>query len=404
MAEIDVCSVIVDAGPLAINGNGGSFITEINSNVGKGLSHVLSKVDTEFIELDLHDYWTDTLVRKVYIHRKCAEQVYWFFYESLKEQHTVVETGGYLIGAWDFNKENPQQYDVSLEEFIETADDAVNEKYQLNFGAKIGVRLDEKIRTIKEKTGRSLALTGWIHSHPEMNIFLSHTDLNMQEQLADSEHKGRLLALVMDTNTQQDGQILFNTGIFPYRSDYTMNNGHQSIPFLSWAALYKRAKELPPEHLSTCYPLHVKELCPASIADTIYLSNECIINFSKMLDQLPGKSHVQGVFLGKVYGDASSGKQYIECTNVFESAESSKYEAYDVVGYFYYSKGIDQFIEEILHPEHLPQEAEFLVFCDNLGKELTFIPKKASNEFARRDEVHSTVNFGRIESWPARRR
>jgi len=215
------------------------------SNKGKGLADYLKSNKDRFIELNMSHEWADSCVKNVYFERDCIIKTYRFFEDSIHSvgttEHTANETGGYLIGQWDYNPDEPDKYDVSLEDFIEPGDDATFSKYQLNFGAKIGVKLQSVLENMRQKSNRDFVLTAWFHSHPGLKIFLSDYDLQVQNDFAGTQNKHRMLALVLDPYTPA-----WDLGIFPYKTNGDMNNAADSIRFFSFDSIYHWA--LTPPH------------------------------------------------------------------------------------------------------------------------------------------------------------
>ena len=215
------------------------------SNKGKGLADYLKSNKDRFLELNMSHEWADSCVKNVYFERDCIIKAYRFFEDSIHSvgttEHSANETGGYLIGQWDYNPDEPDKYDVSLEDFIEPGDDATFSKYQLNFGAKIGVKLQSVLENMRQKSNRDFVMTSWFHSHPGLKIFLSDYDLQVQNDFAGTQNKHRMLALVLDPYTPA-----WDLGIFPYKANGDMNNAADSIRFFSFDSIYQWA--LTPPH------------------------------------------------------------------------------------------------------------------------------------------------------------
>ncbi|MBW6459063.1 MAG: hypothetical protein K0B08_00685 [Bacteroidales bacterium] len=207
------------------------------SNKGKGLADYLKPNKDRYLELNMSHEWADSCVKNVYFERDCIIKTYRFFEDSIHSvgttEHSANETGGYLIGQWDYNPDEPDKYDVSLEDFIEPGDDASFSKYQLNFGAKIGVKLQSVLENMRQKSNRDFVMTAWFHSHPGLKIFLSDYDLQVQNDFAGTQNKHRMLALVLDPYTPA-----WDLGIFPYKANGDMNNAADSIRFFSFDSIY----------------------------------------------------------------------------------------------------------------------------------------------------------------------
>lgn len=236
------------------------------SNRGIGFLSELQASNGNFFELDLSLEWDDTEVTRVYFERSCIIKTYRFFEDSIHStggQATANETGGFLIGQWNHDPEKPEKYIVSLEDFIEPGDDASFSKYQLNFGAKIGVKLQSVLDNHRQKTGRDFVLTSWFHSHPGLKIFLSDYDLAVQEDFAGAHNKHKMIALVLDPYTPS-----WDLGIFSYQQNGKMNNAAESKKFFSFDSMYRWAINPQPQVTPHVEPLSQSAPPPRPIPQT----------------------------------------------------------------------------------------------------------------------------------------
>lgn len=264
------------------------------SDKGKGLREHLAGNGDRYLELDMSHEWSDSAVKKVYFERDCIIKTYRFFEDSIHavgSETTANETGGYLIGQWDFNPDDPSKYDVSLEDFIEPGDDATFSKYQLNFGAKIGVKLQALLENVRQKTNRDFVLTAWFHSHPGLKIFLSDYDLNVQKDFAGTDHKGRMIALVLDPYTPA-----WDMGIFTHKASGDMNNAADSIRFFSFDSIYHWAMkptarpvieenaDQPVVVYENYYPADLSKNLPDASLKKVYFSSPLILEIKRFLE------------------------------------------------------------------------------------------------------------------------
>jgi len=144
-----------------------------------------------------------------------------------------------LVGRWEFVPDSNQQlYDISIEKLVEPGDDAIYSEYNLNFGAKIGITLNFVIDNLCENTGYEYVHTAWMHTHPGFGLFLSNQDLSVQSQLAYSQHAGRLLAIVLDSNTPD-----LDMAFFTPQKNGNMNNDKNLKKTLSLEEFYKWANK-----------------------------------------------------------------------------------------------------------------------------------------------------------------
>ncbi len=370
---------------------------------GKGLGHVRDKVGKDYYEIDLDSMWTDTKVTKVFIHRRCIIDSYRFFYKSLSVEGKVLEYGGYIIGGWDYDKNQPDKYHVSLEEFVEPGDDAIYSEYNLNFGGKIGIRYQNRIREIRGKSGLNFTLTAWFHSHPEIKIFLSESDLIVQERLASSDHKGALLAMVMDPNTQDDDKIAFFTGIFSYKSDYSMNNNKNDIRLIKWKSLYDWAKAPQPPDLSASYCFQMDEFVDESVLKIIHISNLAIVRLSEFTDS-EKKAKQYGVFQSTMYyaGSEPNGLLFLEDIHYENDTDFNKLQGAAAV--FLNLESNLQAVEKTIERLEKQPKLQLIMLYDNNDKSLLLLTRRNSDSFNRISKIKNSVPFEKIEAWPTRKR
>jgi hypothetical protein len=198
----------------------------------------------DYLEINMLDIVNDSTIRNIYLSRDAIFTIYKFFTDFLKLNGKTNETGCFLVGRWEYVPESHQQmYDISIENIVEPGDDAVYGEYNLNFGAKIGITLNYAIENLCEKTGHEYVHTAWMHTHPGLGLFLSNEDLSVQSQLAHSQHPGRLLAIVLDSNTP-DLEMAF----FTLQKTGAMNNDKNLKRKLSLEELHDWAKNRSEKH------------------------------------------------------------------------------------------------------------------------------------------------------------
>ena len=227
------------------------------------LTDVRENADKTYYEIDMMSIHKDSAIRNVYFSRKAILDIYKFFSDFLRYGNKTNETGCFLVGRWDYAPDieqqqyskylqkrisqweyaphtEQQQYDITIDAIVEPSNDAIYGEYTLNFGAKIGITLNYAIENLCEETGNEYVHTAWMHSHPGLGLFLSSQDLNVQSQLAHSHHPGRMLAIVIDSNSPN-----LQTALFAPRQDGIMNNDNDLKQILSLETLYQWAKSLP---------------------------------------------------------------------------------------------------------------------------------------------------------------
>ena len=214
-----------------------SIIKDESVNYEHSLKHV-EEHPNEYLMFDMNEVFEDTAVNKVYLSTALIKNLYDFFSNSLEADGRTNETGCFIVGCWDLQKGKKGRYDISLEYMVEPGDDADFGEYSLHFGKKISVNMASVIDNLAQKTKRDYLLTCWMHSHPGLGLFLSNHDLIVQKQLTYSDHKNRLLAIVIDTNTPE-----LNTGFFTAKSDGTMNNREDVKRWFSFEDIYREGRE-----------------------------------------------------------------------------------------------------------------------------------------------------------------
>ena len=201
--------------------------------------NIKERAGIDYLEINMSDIVNDSTIRNIYLSRGAIVNIYQFFTDFLKYNSRTNETGCFLVGRWEFVPDSNQQlYDISIEKLVEPGDDAIYSEYNLNFGAKIGITLNFVIDNLCEKTGYEYVHTAWMHTHPGFGLFLSNQDLSVQSQLAYSQHAGRLLAIVLDSNTPD-----LNMAFFTPQKNGNMNNDKNLKKTLSLEEFYKWANK-----------------------------------------------------------------------------------------------------------------------------------------------------------------
>ena len=215
-----------------------SVVTDESVRYEKGLQHVKERIN-EYLTFDMDMVFADTAVNKVYMNTGLIKKLYDFFNGSLEADGRTNETGCFILGCWDFEEGRNDRYDISLEEMVEPGDDADFGEYSLNFGKKISINMASVIDNLQQKTNRDYVLTCWMHSHPGLGLFLSNQDLIVQQQLTYSDHRNRLIAIVIDTNTPD-----YKVGFFTAKADGKMNNKEEVKRWFSFEEIYRQGREL----------------------------------------------------------------------------------------------------------------------------------------------------------------
>jgi hypothetical protein len=200
-----------------------------------GLNDVREYAKDDYYAVDMNTMFDDTAIQTVYISRKCIKDIYKFFTDFQATSKTN-ETGCFVVGRWEYaSDKHPLTYNITLEEIVKPGNDAVYGEYTLDFGTEIGIGLESMIFTLRERTGKDYMQTCWIHTHPGLGLFLSNHDLTVQSQLAYPDHPNRMLAIVIDTHTENMSMAFFSP-----KKDGTMNNKDELKKELSLEEVYQK--------------------------------------------------------------------------------------------------------------------------------------------------------------------
>lgn len=180
--------------------------TQIIGTRGELLSVEEVEIDN-FIEFKMSDFWKESLVENCHIKKDVIIEMKSFVNDSLSEKE-IKENGGFLLGR--FIKNENKTYTVFVEKFIKPTIEH-RDLYQINFGVKALLELDNELETNKE-----FGLIGWFHTHPGHTPYLSPQDLTIQ---VGSFKEPWQTAMVSDPLTDE-----FDSMIFSWQKDYCINN------------------------------------------------------------------------------------------------------------------------------------------------------------------------------------
>ena len=155
-----------------------------------------------YLAINCTDFCNDTAVKTMYIKNTCIIDIYNMYADDLRNPDNPKEDGCMVLGRW-VHDEKLDEYAVSLEEVVLPGDDAVFAEYELDFGGKIKVKVNEKLRKLRRETNLQYDMTCWVHSHPGLGVFFSNTDCNLHLQHKHSSHPKFLTAIVIDILTPQ---------------------------------------------------------------------------------------------------------------------------------------------------------------------------------------------------------
>ena len=226
------------------NAASGNSNKEVSNDViiRKKTSSVLNKQSLEdvvnnsnYLAINSADFCTDSAVKTMYIKNTCIIDIYNMYAEDLRNPDNPKEDGCMVLGRW-VHDEQCDEYVVSLEEVVFPGDDAVFAEYELDFGGKIKVKVNERLRKLRRETNLQYDLTCWVHSHPGLGVFFSNTDSNLHLTHKHPSHPKFLTAIVIDILTPQQ-----ELGVFTFKHDMVINSKADLTQFYSLEEWYKWA-------------------------------------------------------------------------------------------------------------------------------------------------------------------
>ena len=235
------------------NNNGGNDLI-----IRRKTSSVLHKQSLDdvidngnYMALNCSEFCNDTAVKTMYIKNSCIMDIYNMYAEDLRNPNNPKEDGCMVLGRW-IHDEKLDEYAVSLEEVVFPGDDAVFAEYELDFGGKIKVKVNEKLRKLRRDTNLQYDLTCWVHSHPGLGVFFSNTDCSLHLLHKHPTHPKFLTAIVIDILTPQQ-----ELGVFTFKHDLSINSKadlkqlYSLEEWYKWAVESKRNAVIFEEHYNT---------------------------------------------------------------------------------------------------------------------------------------------------------
>lgn len=200
-----------------------------DDNAGLEIRHVTTAVlrkqsledvanNVNYLVVEGKEFSDNTAIGKMYIKNECIKGIHDMYAEDIRKSENPNENGCMVLGRWVYNSEQ-DKYDVSLEELMYPGDDAVFSQYEIHFGGKIKMKIFERLKKLRQETDLQYDVTCWVHSHPNLGVFFSNSDCNVQTQLKHPTHPNFLTAIVVDilTPTQE-------LGIFTFQQDGSINS------------------------------------------------------------------------------------------------------------------------------------------------------------------------------------
>ncbi|MEM7370971.1 MAG: Mov34/MPN/PAD-1 family protein [Bacteroidota bacterium] len=197
--------------------------------------------DDSFLKQDLREYWEDTAVQTVYLHRDSQQAILQWIEKHQEDEmeldmdqiEQIPEIGGFLLGKVFGEK----PYELVITRFVPIDADAQN-RYTLTFGGLAWSQLDDAMRENPD-----LKLVGWFHTHPGHGLFLSEADLREHSQLFRESYQ---IAMEVDP-LSRDPRPKLETAFFTWKeSKEELNNSgdrkqlhpnEEETIFLPWQGL-----------------------------------------------------------------------------------------------------------------------------------------------------------------------
>lgn len=233
-----------------------------------------------YLKIDCNDFCNDSAVKTLYIKNTCIKEIYFRYAENLRNPDRPKEDGCMVLGRWVLDNES-NKYEVSLEYTVMPGDDAIFTEHELNFGGKIQNKKVNMLIRLRQDSDLQYDLTCWVHSHPNMGIFFSNSDNNVQTQLKHPTHPNFLTAIVVDICTPKQ-----DLGIFTFQSNGIVNSKNDLTKLYSleemfqWALDSERRSFCKEDyfntlsktemHLDECFGI---ELSNGAIIDMTYLTS-----------------------------------------------------------------------------------------------------------------------------------
>ncbi|MBR5688069.1 MAG: Mov34/MPN/PAD-1 family protein [Prevotella sp.] len=189
----------------------------------------------QYFPIEVEEFCDMSAVKRIYLKNTCIKEIYEMYAKDLRNSPNPNENGCMVLGRWVYDTQR-QEYCVSLEEVVMPGDDAVFQEYELNFGGKIKLRANGRLKKLREQTGLQYDLTCWVHSHPGLGVFFSNADTSVHHQLKHHTHPHFLTAIVVDILTK--GQQL---GIFVFKRDGSISSKNDLKKMYSLTKLYQWA-------------------------------------------------------------------------------------------------------------------------------------------------------------------
>ena len=372
--------------------------TNTNQNYAVEMSEIKEQAGQDYYPINMNEIFDDTAIQTVYIKRKCISDIYRFFSEFLKLSGKTNEIGCFIVGQWEYASPKKNTYNISIEEIIEPGADVVYGEYELDFGAEIGVGLEGLILSLRQKTGKEYVHTAWMHSHPGLGIFLSNHDLNVQAQLAYPEHKNRMLAIVIDSNTEE-----LSMAFFTPKKDGSMNNKEELKKELSLELLYQWVKRsysnIPEKQIVPDYYECTSNNQNSKI-ESVFFNGTAIIEMDHAI--MPDAAGLTGYFFGKSTPQSDKNKDWVFVEN-FQAVNTEKNTDLEPIGCLLIVP--EYSYQNIIHKYYpIINRYSFFAVYQPKSDFLRLITKEKNNKFSETDADMLFLTLMDMKKWTRRKR
>lgn len=146
---------------------------------GKNIAPTERELHFQYVSFPMYQLWNNSVITDIFLGKKCIIEIDQFLFDEnlsrVAELNTKIpEIGGMLFGTYVEDSSN-NTYKVYVEHF-EPIESEGEDQFELVFKTK---SLTDAILKV-EKQYPSLGLVAWFHTHPGHGLFLSPSDLRIQ--------------------------------------------------------------------------------------------------------------------------------------------------------------------------------------------------------------------------------
>lgn len=234
--------------------------------------------NNEYLCIETSDMCANSAVRRIYMKNTCIKDIYNMYAEDLRNPANPKEDGCLVLGRWVLDGES-DKYDVTLEQIVLPGDDAIFTEHNLDFGGKVKLSANDKLRRLRRASGLQYDLTCWVHSHPGLGVFFSQNDNIVHDSFKHHSQPYFLTAMVVDILTPEQ-----TTGIFTFKQDGVVTTANDLERMYSleelyqWALASERSAFNPHDYFNALTGCHARfDVCRG-----VELSNSAVIDLMNL--------------------------------------------------------------------------------------------------------------------------